>query len=130
MLNVADTDAFFGTMPIASLMAWSWGPGGTQYPLWKLTPIGDGDQATLPARAAAIVNPTKKRRPVWVRPRCAHASTVAKKTPATTIDVRKKWMSYASLVAASVLTKSCGPEIRSTSGSSKASSATGQKTCA
>src|SRR5579863_1746860 len=125
MLNVADTDAFFGTMLIASLMAWSCGPRGTQYPLWKLTLMGEGDQATLLARAAATTSPTMKRRPAAVRPRLPQASTVAKNTPATTIAVRKKWILYASLVAESVFTRSCGTAIISTRGSSNASNATG-----
>src|ERR1700722_12004994 len=126
MLNVADTAAFFGTMLIASLIASSCGPGWTQKPWWKLTLIGEGDQATLAARAADTVSPTMNLRPAAVRPRLPHASTVAKKIPATTIDVRKKWMLSASLVAERVLTRSCGTPIKRTRGSSKASNATGQ----
>jgi hypothetical protein len=52
---------------------------------WR--PSGDGDQATLATTAAASSTAASTRRTVRLRPAQAIPSTVARNTPARTIEV-------------------------------------------
>ena len=65
---MAVTSARRGTSATAARMAWLREEGRAQIPEWYFTLIGDGDQATLVARAVAATRPTRKRRAPWLCP--------------------------------------------------------------